>query len=580
MKKIHHLIILAICLIFSSALSAQSNSGLNASVKVLYNANIFTADVKRTMSHAIAISGNRIIAVGETDAVKRAAGKNAVLIDMKGGFILPGLIDSHIHTIGGGQTLSMPNLYDRPCSIPKLYTYLDSASLQPEMMAGDILYGTGINISTWSDLPGLKRALDSGRLGSMPILLEGSDGHTCFANAMFMKKAGLDRNYILSLPIPSRHFYNLDADGTPTGFAADSGSTKLFHALPDQDAKNPQALRTALAHLHALGITSLLDPHVGETSNGPDNHDLETYAGLERAGELNMHMAGVVLADGNADPAAQIAVVNDLKKRYSGLRHITLLGFKIFADGVVEYPTQTAALSKPYKNSGYFGDLLYDPLRFRKFVVEADKAGLIVHTHAIGDRAVTETLNAIESARKANGNNSLPHSITHLQFISPEDMPRFAALNVPASVQLLWAFGDATTIDIVKPYVDQSIYRWQYPARSLRDAGALLCGASDWPVSSANPFEAISRAETRLGDKGVLDPSQCLPRKDMFMAYTIHAAKCMMMEGKIGSLETGKSADLILVDRDVFSVSPEKLWETRVLWTMFEGKIVYAAKKD
>ena len=255
-----------------------------------------------------------------------------------------------------------------------------------------------------------------------------------------------------------------------------------------------------------------------------------------------------------------------------------MIGFKIFADGVVEHPTQTAALSKPYLNKPSSGVLMYDPKNFAAFVTAADKANLLVHTHAIGDLAVTETLNGIAAARKANGNSIIPHSITHIQFAQPSDFDRFKSLNVPASLQLLWATGDVTTVDIIKPYIDPSIYKWQYPSRSLLQAGAIICGASDWPVSSANPFEAIYNAETRLGLLGVLDSTQCMPRIDMLYAYTINSAKLLMMEKLIGSIEPGKYADMILVDRDVLTVDPKAMRDTKVLWTMFEGKMVYKMK--
>jgi len=225
---------------------------------------------------------------------------------------------------------------------------------------------------------------------------------------------------------------------------------------------------------------------------------------------------------------------------------------------------------------------MFDPKKFAQFVVAADKQDLLVHVHAIGDQAVTETLNGFEAARKANGNNKIPHTITHLQIVLPSDFERFKKLNVLASYQLLWAFGDITTIDIVKPYIDPSLYKWQYPARSMLQAGAIICGASDWPVSTANPFEAIYNAETRRGPMGVLDSTQCMPRMEMLYAYTINAAKAMRAEKKIGSLEPGKYADIIMLDRDILIINPEAMKDTRVLWTMFEGKKVYEAspKKD
>ena len=223
---------------------------------------------------------------------------------------------------------------------------------------------------------------------------------------------------------------------------------------------------------------------------------------------------------------------------------------------------------------------MFDPKKFERFAIAADKQNLLVHVHAIGDRAVTETLNGFEAVRKTNGNTKIPHTITHLQIVQPSDFERFGKLNVLAAYQLLWAFGDVTTIDIVKPYIDPSLYKWQYPVRSMLQAGATICGASDWPVSSANPFEAIYRAETRLGPLGVLDSTQCMPRMAMLYAYTINAAKAMMMEKKIGSLAPGKSADIIMLDRDILAVTAEAMRDTKVRWTMFEGKKVYEAIKE
>ena len=247
----------------------------------------------------------------------------------------------------------------------------------------------------------------------------------------------------------------------------------------------------------------------------------------------------------------------------------------MFADGVLEYPSQTASLSKPYQNTGRPGDLLFDPARFAQLVTAADKQGLIVHVHAIGDRAVKESLNGIEAARRANGNSGLPHTLTHIQLADPEDFPRFKELGVIAALQLLWATAEPDTIELVKPYIDPELYRWQYPARSLLDAGATISGASDWFVSSPNVFWAIYEAETRKGVEGVLDSSQCMPREAMLFAYTRNSARAMNEQDKIGSLAPGMQADLVLVDRDILTVSPEEMRDSRVLWTMVGGNTVY-----
>ena len=282
----------------------------------------------------------------------------------------------------------------------------------------------------------------------------------------------------------------------------------------------------------------------------------------------------------NADAAAQpqIDKAKALQKKYNGV-DFSIIGFKVFADGVIEYPTQTAAVSIAYTGTQSEGALLFNPKNFAHFAIAADKNNLLVHVHAIGDRAVTETLNGFEAMRKANQNYAIPHTITHLQIVKPSDFTRFKQLNVLMSFQLFWALADTTTIDIVKPYIDPSLYQWQYPVRSMLHAGVIITGASDWPVTTANPFEAIYHAETRKGSMGVLDSSQCMPRLAMLYAYTSEAAKALRMEKKIGSLQAGKFADMVLLDRDVLTVTPEAMNDTRILWTMFEGKKVYEAVK-
>jgi len=224
------------------------------------------------------------------------------------------------------------------------------------------------------------------------------------------------------------------------------------------------------------------------------------------------------------------------------------------------------------------GELLFDPAEFAKIAIAADKQGLLVHVHAIGDRAVTEALNGFEAVRKANGNSGLPDTITHLQFVRPEDIPRFHELGVIASFQLYWASAETDTIELVKPYIDPTLYEWQYPARSILDAGGVIAGASDWPVSTANAFRAIYQAETRKGPEGVLDANQRVPREAMLYAYTRNAALALAEQDGIGSIAPGKQADFALLDRDVLTVSAEQARDTKVLWTVVGGKTVYGAQ--
>jgi predicted amidohydrolase YtcJ len=208
-------------------------------------------------------------------------------------------------------------------------------------------------------------------------------------------------------------------------------------------------------------------------------------------------------------------------------------------------------------------------------VSEAYRRGLTVHIHAIGDLAVKDSLDAFEAARKANPTTRLPMVITHVQFADPEDIPRFGSLHVIAALQLVWAVADPSTNEQVKPYIAPEIYRWMYPARSILDTGGEIAGASDWPVSTANPFAAIYQAETRSGPQGVLDPAQRVPREVMLYAYTRNAAEVLDQSSEIGTIAPGKRADLALIDRDVLTVSADELKDAKVLFTMFGGKLVY-----
>jgi predicted amidohydrolase YtcJ len=191
---------------------------------------------------------------------------------------------------------------------------------------------------------------------------------------------------------------------------------------------------------------------------------------------------------------------------------------------------------------------------------------------------VRESLNGIAQARK-DRQSGVTHSITHLQMVNPKEFARFKPLNVIASMQLLWASADDYTTDMIKPYVSALAFRYQYPAHSLLKQGATIAGASDWPVSTPNPFNAMAQAITRVGPLGVLNADERLDRDTMFYAYTLNAARTIGLEKQIGSLTPGKQADFIVLDRDVFSVDNKALHDTQVLQTWFGGRQVYTATK-
>ena len=560
---------LATCLIFVAAgslLWAQENSG----ERIFFHAKVFTGDPGNPYAEAVAIRGGTIVAAGNLNEVVKSVSSKAERVDLEGKSLLPGLIDSHSHSIDGGLALISADASEKVQALDQLAPFVQDAKKTGRGMRGDVLEILGLPLEFWSHPDVLNREFSAGAYEKQSVVLRGMDGHTAWANREMLQRAGITADFLKKLSAEERSYYGVDKDGRPNGFLVDAGMEKIEPLLPAFTGdKLLAAGRAALQYEYSLGITAWLDPLAND-------YVLRAYRMLADRGELNSEVVAFPQVFAK-DPAAELAGVQKTREVYKDVPHLHVTGIKIFADGVVEFPSQTAHLSKPYKNTGRYGDLLFEPKKFAELCVAADKQGLIIHVHAIGDAAVTAALDGIAAARTANGNSGLPHTITHEQFVQPEDFPRFRELGVVSALQLLWAEASPDTIEILKPYVDDGIYRWQYPARSILDSGGIISGASDWPVSSANVFWAIYQAETRKGSEGVLDASQDMPREAMFYAYTRNSARAMNMDS-IGMIAAGKRADLVLLDRDVLTVSPEEMRETKVVWTMVAGKVVYRAK--
>ncbi|HXX43947.1 MAG TPA: amidohydrolase [Candidatus Acidoferrales bacterium] len=539
---------------------------------VLFHAKVFTGEPEHPYAEAVAIRGDKIVAVGNRGDVSKAVGNDAKFIDLKGDFLMPGMIDSHCHAIGGGLLLIAAFVGEDVRTIDQLVAFADEAKKSARGMHGDILIVSGVPLAFWSKNKELNDRFNAGSYADQPVLLEGMDHHTAWANRALLKRADITQEFIRGLDSVGRGYYGYGPDFEPNGFLVDVGSDKARSVVPKPSEEQMLAAgRAAVEYMHEQGITAWLDAAASEEI-------LSTYRHLAERGELNVHIAALPVIDfksGHTDQ--QLAKVLEWREQFSHVPGVKIPGIKVFADGVVEYPSQTAVLSKPYRNTGKNGELLFDPAEFAKIAIAADKQGLLVHVHAIGDRAVTEALNGFEAVRKANGNSGLSDTITHLQFVRPDDIPRFHELGVIASFQLYWASAETDTIELVKPYIDPALYEWQYPARSILDAGGVIAGASDWPVSTANPFRAIYQAETRKGPEGVLDANQRVPREAMLYAYTRNAARALAEQDEIGSIAPGKQADFALLDRDVLTVSAEEARDTKVLWTVVGGKTVYGA---
>ena len=543
---------------------------LTAQDQIFYHAKIFTADPQNPYAEAVAIRGDKILAVGNLPEVEKAA-PNSTRTDLEGKSMFPGFIDSHSHTIDGGFNLINADATEKVDNFAELQAFVADSKKAGRGIHGDILEILGLPLKFWSHTDTLNQDFSTGAYQKQSIIMRGMDGHTAWANRAMLQRAGITADYLKSLNADQRSYFGFDKNTLqPNGFLVDAGQEKIDALMPKPtETEILAAGRAALQYNYSLGITAWLEPSAPEDS-------LRAYKMLSERGELNSEVVAFpkVLAK---DPPAELAFVHKQQATYGSIPHLHITGIKVFADGVAEYPSQTAHLTKPYKNSGRNGELLYDQKTFNQLCIAADKEGLIIHVHAIGDGAVKSALDGIAAARAANGDSHLPHTLTHEQFIRPEDFHRFRELGVISALQLFWAEGSNDTIEILKPYVDPEIYKWQYPARSILDNGGIISGASDWPVSTANIFRAIYKAETRKGDEGVLDASQAMPREAMFYAYTRNSAKALNLDS-IGTIAAGRRADLVLLDRDVLTVSPEEMQNAKVLWTMVAGKMVYKSK--
>jgi predicted amidohydrolase YtcJ len=338
-----------------------------------------------------------------------------------------------------------------------------------------------------------------------------------------------------------------------------------------------------LKDMSTFGITSLMDARVDPAEEG------EVWRRLYDTGKLDMRVRmAIEVDDPDDDSDKAVAQLVEASKHGDVDPNFLRAGVvKVFADDVMEYPAQSAALLAPYfdahgKRTKSEGKLKFDPKRFAGLVRKLDAEGLSMHVHAIGDRAVRATLDAFAAARPTNDNKNNRHQIAHLQLVDPADFPRFKKLGVIADMQFEWAQREPATEQALEPYLGPDRYRHVYPAGSLHAAGATIIGGSDWDVSSYNPFRAFQTAVTRSGgrEQKPLNIEERIPLTTAVDAYTINAAFALKQERTTGSLEAGKRADLIVLDRDIFAVDPYTIADTKVLATYLDGRLIYSARAN
>ena len=540
---------------------------------VLIHGKIHTEDAGRSVVQALAVRGNSIVAVGTDQAIGALIGPKTRKIDLGGRVVLPGIIDAHTHPAQSAQDLGKCSLEDKALARPAVKARVAAClKTQPgersEWFEVIMVNPSGLTL-TLADLDSL--------LADRPLLLSGSDGHTVWANSAALKLA----NVTARTQDPAGGHIERDPAGLPTGTLRDNAAEIAYAAKPKASLEHEAAqLSKALDSMRATGITSVQDAAVDEPT-------MQIYKRLYDEHRLNMRVrASFHLKNLHESAAALIDKAVKFRTKWAvDPDFLRADAVKIFADGVIEYPSRTAALLEPYLDAQGHptknrGPSYFTQANLNRIVTAADAAGLTVHIHAIGDRAVRSALDAFADARKHNGPSDNRGQIAHLELIDPADFPRFKELGVIANFQLLWAERDDYIDGATIRYIGPQRARWLYPARSLRDAGAKIAGGSDWGVSSFDAFTAMEHGITRSERRGrpPLLPEQSLSLQDMVDAYTINAAFALKQEHTTGSLEAGKRGDFIVLDRDIFAIDPYDLHNTQVTETFLDGREVYAAK--
>jgi predicted amidohydrolase YtcJ len=558
----------------AGAAAAQANlsprpSPLPADL-VLQGGAVYTMDAARSWARAAAVKDGRIVFVGNEAAAASWIGPKTRVVDLAGRMLLPGFGDAHIHPISGGIELGQCNLNDLSTAEAVLEKVKACARERPTGW----LVGGGWALPLFPGGAPTRAALDA-IVPDRPAFLSAADGHSAWVNSKALELAGVTA----STPDPENGRIEREpGTGRPAGTLRESATSLVDRLLPEPSAEERlTGLRRALELANRHGLVALQEANAGGGPEGGGRAALETYREAERRGLLTVRVT-VALGTDAAKGPEQVDDLIALRRQFSSAR-VRPVAAKIFEDGVIE--ARTAAMLEPYLDRpGARGEPNLPAERLDPLVDRLAREGFNVHVHAIGDRAVRLTLDAMEAARKNEGAQALRHQIAHLEVVHPDDVPRFRKLGVIANFQPLWAFADSYITDLTLPALGPERSRWLYPIGSVARAGAILAFGSDWSVSSLNPLEGIQVAVTRQGPAGEpaspLHAEEALPLPAALAAYTIGSAYASGLEAETGSIEVGKSADLVVLSSNVFEVPPREIAKVRVLLTLLEGKPVYS----
>ena len=557
--------------------AGSGNASGDAADIVFKNGTVQTMVKEGDTAAAMAVKGNKIVYVGDVAGLDKYIGDKTEVIDLDGGMVTPGFMDGHIHAPGDWLTKLFEIDLSQGSTIKEYKKIIaDFIKKHPD----DNAYtGHPFMINAFDNEDGTNNGPDKAILDKIcddkPIVLYDVSHHGCWVNSKALELSGINKD----TANPQGGEIVRDANGEATGYLKDSAGDLLsedcFVAHTDKQSKRAfQKYQEAAAQYGITGITNLtaLDPKL--------------YAELAKDGKLNLRMRVLptVTPDMSADEA--IESVEKLKKYESDM--VSTGTAKIFSDGVTE--AGTAVMLEPYtdaagKGDAWYGESVWDQQAFSDMVVALDKAGIQVHVHAIGDGAVHNTLDAYERAVQENGTRGdRRNTITHICAVTDEDVQRLADLDVVCALQFLWMYHDSLC-DLEIAYVGEDRAMKFYPVKTMLEKGCFVSGASDGPVTGYAPLEEIEVAVTRNSpypEEEDTDmyrwPEQGITAYQALEAYSKNVAFENYMEDKIGTIEEGKLADLVVLDQNILECDPKKISETKVRYTISDGRIVYKAK--
>jgi predicted amidohydrolase YtcJ len=553
-----------------SALAAGPSGAAETNRQVFLHGQIYTP---QGFVEAMLVADGKIVSLGSDAAVEAAAGPDAKVVDLAGRTVMPGLHDMHVHPMEAGFTL-------QECHIAQGVTGAETlaavTACAKAAAPGQWIFGGQWEAIAFGGAPPNRRMLDE-IAPNNPVFLYDISGHSAWVNSEALKLAGITR----ATPNPPSGLIERDAAGEPTGILREN-ATSLVGALipPGTRAQNAAALKKALSILLSFGVTELTDAMVGK-------EELTAYDDLSDQGLLKQRVRACIAYGKMLGKGVEFDTVLAERATYTRPRFKADC-VKVFMDGV---PTDshTAAMLEPYASGLMDGDkdrarvrglLLVPPAELNPLVARIDKMGVTMKFHSVGDRATRTVMDAIEAARKANGPNGPQHDAGHLTFVSSQDLARAKGLNVALEFSPYLWYPTSIDDDIIKAIGPERIKR-VWPVREGLESGALVVAGSDWEVvPSADPWIGIETLVTRTAPDNArpgesFGPDEAITLKQAIDIFTINAAKHMGDSDRLGSLETNKIADFIVLDRNPFKISIKDVHKVKVLAAYINGERVY-----